>query len=345
MSGVAVELRDIGQPKVTDHDVLIRAMSAGICGTDLAIISGHLKVPLPLVLGHEFSGEVVKVGRNVKSVTIGQRVTSEINLTCGKCFFCINGIPTHCMERKAIGIDVDGAFAEYIAVPAKNVHVLPSSVSYEEGAFVEPLAAALQTFKMSQVKTGDSIAIIGDGRLGQLVAQAIRAKTPSTKLLMLGKHDSKLATAKKLATLDSTVNVTKEDPARFLMEMTEGLGADIVVEATGNPDALNLAMSLVRHRGTIAMKSTHGQRVSFDATQVAVRELTLQGSRCGPFDEAIRMLKEGKVKVRPLISARLPLIRAIEALEVAKRPENLKVVLVMPTRTDNQSIFENYTRV
>jgi alcohol dehydrogenase len=327
MSKVGVEVEEVDQPKVTNDSVLVKVMAAGICGTDLAIISGHLKVPLPLVLGHEFTGDVVKVGHNVKTVSVGSRITSEINLTCGQCFFCNAGIPTHCLNRKAIGIDVDGAFAEYIVVPAKNIHRLPNSTTYEEGVFIEPLAAAIQTMKMSKVKPRTAVVVLGDGRLGQLVVQAIKAIVPSLKLFLVGKHDLKLTMAKKLAAIDLTVNATHEDPVRAIMSETGGLGADIVVEATGNPDALNLALSLVRHRGTIALKSTHGQPIIVDATQVAVRELTLQGSRCGPFDEAIRMLKEGKVKVRPLISARYQLVRVEEALEVAKKPETLKVVL------------------
>jgi alcohol dehydrogenase len=212
-------------------------------------------------------------------------------------------------------------------MPSKNIHLLPKSISYEEGVFIEPLAAAIQTLKMSPLKPTDVAVVMGDGRLAQLVVQAIKATIPSAKLLMFGKHDLKLATAKKLAALDSTTNVAHEDPRKVVMEETGGLGANIVVEATGNPDALNLALALVRHRGTVALKSTHGHPVSFDATQVAVRELTLQGSRCGPFDEAIKMLKEGKVKVEPLVSARYPLARGLEAFEVAKEPETLKVLL------------------
>lgn len=331
MTDGGIKIKEVELPKSDDKSALIKIVAGGICGTDLAIISGHLNVHLPLILGHEFAGDVIKVGHNVKNLSVGSRVTSEINLTCGQCFFCAANIPTHCLFRKAIGIDVDGAFAEYIAVPSKNIHLLPESISYEEGVFIEPLAAAIQTLKMSPLKPTDVVVVMGDGRLGQLVVQALKATIPSAKLLMLGKHDSKLATAKKLAALDSIINVAHEDPKEIVMGETGGLGADVVVEATGNPDAMNLALTLVRHRGIVSLKSTHGQRVSIDATQIAVRELTLQGSRCGPFDEAIKMLKEGRVKVKPLVSARYPLAGAIEALDEAKKPETLKVVLTALT--------------
>jgi alcohol dehydrogenase len=324
-SGLGV--RELDNPLVGESHVLIKVMAAGICGTDLAVASGSLKVPLPLIMGHEFSGVVTGVGRSVKDVAVGARVTSEINLTCGQCSFCRVGFPTHCLKRKAIGIDVDGAFAEFITVPARNVHILPRSLSYEEGAFVEPLAAAIQTLKMSAVNPQDSVVILGDGRLGQLIAQAVKAIVPSCKLLMLGKHDSKLRIAERLGVIDVAVNTTREDASEKVRNQTNGIGCDVVIEATGRPDAVNLALSLVRHRGTVALKSTHGEPATVDVTQIAVRELTLQGSRCGPFGEAIRMLSDGRVKVSPLISARYPLDKAEEAFQRAKDPEILKVIL------------------
>jgi len=326
MSGVVV--REVEQPSVTEQDVLIKVVAAGICGTDLAIVSSKLKVPLPLVLGHELTGEVAAVGKDVEDINVGVRVTSEINLTCGKCFFCESGIPTHCLKRKAIGIDVNGAFAEFIAVPRENIHILPAPIGYEEGVFIEPLAAAIQVMKMSRISSKGVIAIVGDGRLGQLVAQAVKAAVPSSKVLMLGKHDTKLRLAEEIGAVDRTVNVAWENPVETVMSETEGLGANVAVEATGKPDAVNLALSLVRHRGTVALKSTHGENATIDATQVAVREITLQGSRCGPFDEAINMLSEGKVKVKPLISARFSLTEALEAFKVARKPETLKVILL-----------------
>jgi len=331
MTDKGIIVGEADQPHVRDESVLVRVVAAGICGTDLAIVSGHLSVPFPIILGHEFAGYVFQVGRNVKKVTVGTRVTSEINLSCGQCFFCKGNIPTQCLSRKAIGIDVDGAFAEYIAVPEENVHSLPKSVSYEEGVFVEPLAAAIQTMKMSSIRNTDTVVVIGDGRLGQLVVQATRAIAPHARLLMLGMHESKLAIAEKLGNLDLKVNVAHDDPKWIVLKETSGLGADVVVEATGNPDGLNLALALVRNRGIVALKSTHGQQVLVDATQIAVRELTLQGSRCGPFDEAIRMLKDGKVNVKPLVSTKYKLARAKEAFEVAKKPETLKVLLTAAT--------------
>nr|MDO8099517.1 alcohol dehydrogenase catalytic domain-containing protein [Candidatus Njordarchaeota archaeon] len=328
MSRSGVVVKEVEQPSVTEKDVLIKIVAAGICGTDLAITSSKLKVPLPLVLGHELAGEVAAVGKDVEDINVGVRVTSEINLTCGKCFFCESGIPTHCLRRKAIGIDVNGAFAELIAVPREDIHILPDPISYEEGVFIEPLAAAIQTMKMSKINSKDAVVIVGDGRLGQLVAQAVKAAVPDSKVLMLGKHDSKLRLAEEIGAVDRTINVARKDPVKTVMSETEGLGASVAVEATGKPDAVNLALSVVRHRGIIALKSTHGENATLDVTQVAVREITLQGSRCGPFDDAINMLNEGKVKVKPLISARFPLSEALEAFKVASKPETLKVILL-----------------
>jgi threonine dehydrogenase-like Zn-dependent dehydrogenase len=328
MSRNGLEVRRVEEPPLTHGDVLIRVVAGGVCGTDLAIASRALKANLPLILGHEFTGEVAEVGELVEGIDVGSRVTSEINLTCGNCHFCESGVRTHCLKRKAIGIDVNGAFAEFIAIPAENIHILRESISYEEGIFIEPLAAAIQTMKMSRISSKDTVVIVGDGRLGQLVAQAVKAAVSDSKVIMLGKHDSKLRLAEEIGAVDRTVNVARQDPKKIVMSETKGLGANIAVEATGKPDALNLALSLVRHRGTVALKSTHGENATIDSTQVAVRELTLQGSRCGPFDEAIKMLAEGKVKVKPLISAKYPLTEALEAFKVARKPETLKVLLL-----------------
>ncbi|WXG46394.1 MAG: alcohol dehydrogenase catalytic domain-containing protein [Candidatus Atabeyarchaeum deiterrae] len=328
ISSGGLDVKEVDQPEVRKRDVLIKVMAAGICGTDLAIASRKLKTPLPLIPGHEFTGEVVQTGEDVNGLKTGNRVTSEINLTCGRCFFCNSGVKTHCLNRKAIGIDVNGALADYIAVPVENIHMLPESITYEEGVFIEPLAAAIQTIKMTPISTGSSVAIIGDGRLGQLIAQAIKANVADSRMLMLGKHDSKLGLGVELGGADIAINITHEDPVKAVLSETDGLGANIVVEATGNPNALSLALSIVRHRGTVALKSTHGEQSRIDASQVAVREITLQGSRCGPFEEAIKLLNEKKVKVKPLISAKFPLRKAKEAFKFAKKPEALKVILL-----------------
>ena len=326
ISEAGLSVKEIDKPSFGESSLLIKVMAAGICGTDLAIASRSLKTPLPLTMGHEFSGEVAEIGRSVKDIAVGTRVTGEINLTCGRCYFCEAGFPTHCLKRMAIGIDVDGAFAQYVALPARNIHFLPRSMSFEEGAFVEPLAAAIQTFRTSAVNPHDFVVVMGDGRLGQLVAQAAKAIVPNCKLLMLGKHDSKLHLAERLGATDVIVNITREDAVEEVRNQTRGIGADLVIEATGRPNAVNLALDLVRHRGTVALKSTHGESGAIDVTQIAVRELTLQGSRCGPFSEAIRMLNDGRVKVSPLISARYQLEKAEEAFRRAKEPETLKVM-------------------
>jgi threonine dehydrogenase-like Zn-dependent dehydrogenase len=332
ISESGLKLREVDRPLVGESSLLIKVAAAGICGTDLAIASRGLKTPLPLIMGHEFAGVVTEVGRSVNGIGVGTRVTSEINLTCGHCHFCEAGVPTHCLKRRAIGIDVDGAFAEYVCVPVRNVHVLPRSLSHEEGAFVEPLAAALQTFKTTAVSPHDIVVVMGDGRLGQLITQVAKALVPDCKLLMIGKHDSKLRIAERLGAVDITINATKEDAAEKVRNQTAGIGADVVIEATGASNTVNLALDLVRHRGTIALKSTHGELGTVDLTQIAVRELTLQGSRCGPFGEAIRMLNDGRVRVAPLISARYPLEKAEEAFECAKEPETLKVVFALTER-------------
>jgi len=312
---------DVSLPKLKESDVLIKVKAAGICGTDLSILKRTYQIPVPRILGHELSGVVSEVGKKVTQVQVGDRVTSEINLSCGNCYFCKSGQRTQCLSVKAIGIYEDGAFAKYIKVPESNLHKI-FDIPFEEATFIEPIAAALQTFEMAPLQQNDNtVVIIGAGKLGLLILQVI--KNRGRKAIVVDK--SHLELAKELGA--DVIIPLEKDPVKKVMEETKNIGADIVVEATGTPDSMDLALSLVRNRGTINLKSTHGIRTMTDLTQIVVRELKLQGSRCGPFTPAIEMLKEGKIQVKPLISATFPLTQIKEAIDAATKSENIKIIL------------------
>ncbi|HUY00529.1 MAG TPA: alcohol dehydrogenase catalytic domain-containing protein [Candidatus Deferrimicrobium sp.] len=322
--GKNVSLReDMEVPKINkDNEVLIKVKAVGICGTDLSILKGTYQIPVPRILGHEFSGVVSEIGKKVTNFQIGDRVTSEINLTCGACYFCKAGQKTQCTSRRAMGIDEDGAFAKYIKVPESNlynIHDLP----FEEATFIEPLAAAIQTFEMAPLKESDkTVVILGAGKLGLLILQVVKNK--GRKAIVIGR--SHLELAKKLGA-DLTLSVVKDkEPVRRVMEETK-IGADVVVEATGTPESLDLALSLVRNRGTVNLKSTHGIRWMMDPTQLVVHEIKLQGSRCGPFPPAIQMIEQGSVHVMDLISATYPLTKISEAVDAAMKPESVKIII------------------
>ncbi len=293
-TGRGVEIQEVSTPNIEDSEVLVEVKKAGICGTDLAIYNDNFETPEPLIMGHEFSG-IVKAG---DVDWIDKDVTSEINITCGKCYFCKKGMSHHCENREALGITVNGCFADYVKVPEENLHEIP--FSYEMGSFVEPVAAAIQTAKRTETEE-DNVLILGCGRLGLLVLQIMGIK--GAEVYASDRNEEKLEIASSLG-------------AKIVSLDDESLpGFDVIVESTGNPKALNQALEIVKPTGTIALKSTPGIPFEVDMSLVAQKEITIQGSRCGPFDEAISYLEEGKIRVKELISGHFELKEYEEAFE------------------------------
>jgi threonine dehydrogenase-like Zn-dependent dehydrogenase len=326
--GKEINVKEVPRPQPTTSQALIRVKAAGICGTDLAIVKGHLPTPTPLILGHEFAGEVVEVGEEVESSWIGKLVTSEINSNIDfECFYCKREIFTQCIARKALGIDIDGAFAEFIAVESYLLHEFPKSISFEEATFIEPLAAAFQIFQMMPVEHDDkTIAIFGLGKLGLLISQV--AKMNELEIIAVDGSEKKLALAKKYGASYILNRLEIENIPQKIQKITGGLGADIVVDATGNPKALNDVISSCRTRGKLHIKSTHGLETPINLTEIVVRELTLYSSRCGPFDNAIEGLKSKKIHVKELISKVYSLREIEEALtSYEKSRNNIKTII------------------
>lgn len=305
--GKEITIKAVSQPKIKDSQVLVQVKAAGICGTDLAIVNGDLPTPTPIILGHEFVGEIVKVGKEVDQSWLNKRVTSEINSNIDfDCYYCKQGLFTQCISRKAIGIDINGAFAEYIALESYLLHEIPDSISYDDATFIEPLAAAYQTFEMMPPDQNDKItAIFGLGKLGLLITQV--ALSIGLKLIVIDGSDKKLNLGKQFGAHHLINRLNCKDIPNEIKDLTNGLGADIVVDTTGNPDALKDIIASCRTRGKIHVKSTHGIETPINLTDVVVRELTLYSSRCGPFEKAIDGLKSGKIEVGELISKKFNL--------------------------------------
>jgi len=326
---IKVEKRAL--PKLEDNEVLIKVAFAGVCGTDIAIFEGEYAVLLPLVIAHEFTGEVSAVGEEVSDALLGKQVTAEINNTCiatmrgNLCPACRRNMPNHCTRRTVVGIiDCDGAFAQFIKVPVGNVHELPENLSLQEGVFVEPLAAAIQTFEMTELKEGDTVVVLGTGRLGVLVCAV--ASLLEARTIAVSRSEDKLARAKRFG-IQETINASKVDLSKEITSMTDGLGADIVVESTGTPAGIKTAIDLVRPRGTIALKTTCGVSASdIDITKLVVDEIRIQGSRCGPFHKAIDLLKTKNIPVSSLITDVYPLREVAEAIEAAKRTSKILII-------------------
>jgi len=306
---------DIAKPDVPAGEALVRVLQAGICNTDLELVRGYY--PFTGVLGHEFVG-VVEEGPDTM---VGCRVVGEINAVCGDCSACRNGHTTHCANRTVLGIvDRHGAFAEYLTLPVANLHTLPEHLRTDVATFTEPLAAALEIQEQVAVSAEDRVLVVGDGKLGQLIAQALALA--GCRLLVVGRHESKL---RLLA--DRGIETRSAEGVKLG-------GFDLAVECTGNSEGFELAQRALRPRGTLVMKSTYADRLSLDAAALVVNEITLVGSRCGPFAPALRLLAEGRVDVEPLISARYPLAKAVEAFDHARRPGVLKVILDVAGRRE-----------
>ncbi len=305
-------------PRLKPGWAVVRVRLAGICNTDIEILRGyHNFRGTP---GHEFVGEIFECAERE---WIGRRVAGEINISCAGfgqktiCDFCRRGIPTHCEKRCVLGIiGHDGAFAEYLTLPMCNLHAVPDEVSDEQGVFTEPLAAACEI--LEQVKIGEhmEIAVLGDGKLAQLIARVLRVAGP--RVTMFGKHADKLALARAAGV--ATKKGSRDSSRR-------GKGWTMVVEATGSPSGLAQALGMLAPRGTLVLKSTFHGATRFETWPIVVNEITVVGSRCGPFRPALEMLLSGKVDPRPLISRVFPLRDSAAAIRYAQKPGVMKVLL------------------
>jgi threonine dehydrogenase-like Zn-dependent dehydrogenase len=299
---------DIPIPKIPLGEVLIKVLSAGICNTDLELKRGYY--PYKGILGHEFVGVVEQGDESL----INKRVVGEINAACGYCRFCLNGQPTHCENRSVLGIvNRNGAFADYLCLPSKNLHVVPDNVSNQVATFTEPVAAALQIQQQIKIGSSDRVLVVGDGKLGQLVAQTLALT--GCDLLAIGRHKEKLVNLEVRGIKVGFVNDVKER------------SFDIAVECTGNDTGFDIARSALRSRGTLILKSTYAGKLSLDASALVVDEITLIGSRCGAFAPALKLLAEEKIDVKPLINASFPLSEGLAAFELAQTRGVMKVLL------------------
>lgn len=314
-------------PKLRPGWALLRVRLAGICNTDVEILRGyHQFRGTP---GHEFVGEVTEVesvSAKERKKWMGRRVCGEINVTCTAygfkplCESCRRGLRTHCARRTVLGIVAhDGAFAEYLALPLENLHVVPDNVDDEQAVFVEPLAAACEILKQVQVRKFPVAAVLGDGKLAQLIARVLRTAIP--RVVIYGRHEKKLAMARRAGIEARHVPGDAGDRKRG------GESYSLLVEATGSPSGLGLAQQMTEPRGTLVLKSTFHGAAPVETWPIVVKEINVVGSRCGPFEKAIALLRSGKVDPRPLVTRTFPLSEAQEAIVFAERPGVVKVLL------------------
>jgi alcohol dehydrogenase len=316
-------------PRLRPGWALMRVRLAGICNTDVEILRGyHNFRGTP---GHEFVGEVVDVRgarSHEKKRWFGRRVAGEINIACAAlgfrppCEFCRRGLKTHCARRKVLGIVAhDGAFAEFLTLPLENLHAIPNTVTNEEAVFIEPLAAACEILAQVRVSAFRKAAVLGDGKLAQLIAMVLRST--GVPVVMFGKHPEKLALARRSEIKTSLVRGNATDLKSRAMKDRFPL----VVDATGSPTGLTLGIALTEPRGTLVLKSTFHGAAPIESWPIVVNEITMLGSRCGPFAKAIALLRAKLIDPRTLVTHTFPLSEASKAMKFAQQKGVLKVLL------------------
>jgi threonine dehydrogenase-like Zn-dependent dehydrogenase len=300
---------DYPVPEPQRDEALIMVTHAGICNTDIEITKGYME--FEGVLGHEFVG-IVKTSEQDR--LIGKRVVGEINIGCGSCSFCRDKLQNHCPDRSVLGIlRKDGVFAEYITLPLRNLHILPDSISDLEAVFIEPLAAAFEITRQIKIKHNEDVCVLGDGKLGLLVGQVL--SLIGCRLVVIGRHKDKLSILKERG-IETRLG-SEFNEKRF----------DTVIDCTGSPSGLKTALKIVKPRGRIVIKTTTVEETPIDLNNIVVNEITLIGSRCGPFPQAIKAIETGEIALHSLINKVFPLEEGIEAFKYASRRGVLKVIL------------------
>jgi len=314
----SLNLKSIPQPE-NPGEALIRILLSGICGTDLELVKGYY--PFCGIPGHEFVGEVVDIFpdvtgsiSNIKNKLIGKRVVGEINVSCGFCEQCRNGRPTHCENRSVLGINNrNGVFAEYTTLPISNLHLVPENISNEMAVLCEPLAAALEIQQQVQIRPTDRVLLIGAGRLGQLIAQTLLLTGADLKVVARHPLQKRLLTDRGIKLIDEEAI----NPWRW----------DVVVEATGSPAGFALARKALRPKGSLVLKSTYKGDLTLNMSSIVVDEINLVGSRCGPFEPALRLMQQRMVDPSIIISSSYKLADSLKAFEEAGKNGALKVLI------------------
>jgi len=304
---------DLPIPEPSVNEVLIKVISAGICATDLELLDGYY--PFTGIPGHEFVGLVIMSPSD--PYWLNKRVVGEINISCKECDSCIRGDHNHCEKRKVLGIkEKNGAFAEYLILPISNIHEIPDSIPNDKAVFIEPIAAAVRILEQVNIILTDKVLIIGAGRLGQLIARVFQNENYDVQVL--AKYSDQIKLLKNLGI--HTISESDAHTKKF----------DVVVEASGSEKGIDYALRAVRSRGIVVMKTTTAETVSVNMSQIVVNEVTIIGSRCGPFKPALELLVNENINPIPMISARYPIDSGILGFQHADKPGVMKIIIDFP---------------
>jgi L-iditol 2-dehydrogenase len=330
-----LELQEVPEPVNAEDEVLIEVKAAGICGTDIHVKHDTFPYWPPVILGHEFSGQIVKVGSQVKGWKVGDRVVGEPHTQhCGECYLCRMGHIQNCPEKRSPGWGIDGAFTRYLKYPPKLLHRIPDSMTYEQAAVVEPTANVVTDIIVRDtIGVGDFVVVSGPGPIGLLAAQVAKAGGAREVMIVGAPADEKLrlATARKLG-IDHVVNFAEVNPVERCLELTDGRGADLVIDCSGAPPAIAQAFDLVRKWGKVCAIGLTGKRpVTLDWDAAMTKVVTLyfnMSTEYRSWDMTIGLIASGKVQVDPLLTHVLPLTEWERAFAAVEEMEGLKAILV-----------------
>ena len=334
-----LKIENIPVPKISDKEILIRIKACTICGTDVRIYHyGHKNISFPRITGHELAGEIVEVGKKVKDYKEGQKVTVAPHIPCGKCYYCQRGMQSMCLNFKAIAYHFDGGFAEFMRVPeiaikGGCVNLIPDNLSFEEAALAEPLACAINGQELSGTKLADTVAVIGAGPLGCMHIQLARVKG-AKKVILLETSFSRTEFARNFVMPDVLINPSRENAIEKIREETEGRGADKVIVACSNARAQEESLKMVSPRGVVNFFGglpKNNPYIKFDSNLVHYKEFYVVGTHgSAPHHNrlALDLISQGKIKVKELITHKLPLEKIIEGLNLAQSGKAMKVAIL-----------------
>lgn len=328
-----IVVKDIPVPKLGDNEVLIKVSVCGICGTDLKLYNGKYSAKIPVVLGHEYSGEIVEAGKKVKNFKAGDRVVSDPNESCGKCYWCRNSEPCFCNNLAAYGVLRDGGFAEYCTAGEKGVYKIPDNLGFESAAFTEPVSCVVHGADRIGYKSGDNVVIVGGGPMGQIHLQ-FALHSVASKVILVEPEESRIEMARNFG-VNHVINPDTEDVKKAVLDLTEGLGADVVVEVVGHASTIEEAVNLAKKGGRILIFgfAPEGEKASFIPFDILSKELTIMGSWVNPYtySRALDILASGQVDVKPLITTRIKLDNIMDGFNMmVEKPKGFMKALVQP---------------